>query len=87
MRHVNKIRETNGGQIKKQFIPLTLKILHFPCLIFDQIFELTSQDIEQERSWTRQKWNWNLHLIQLIKHPILQIQNIMFIYFLSIFSR
>ena len=29
----------------------------------------------------------NIYLVQLIKHPILRIPNISFVYFLSIFSR
>ena len=38
------------------------------------------------------EWNFELYihdkyLVQLIKHPILRIPNILFVYFLSIFSR
>ena len=29
----------------------------------------------------------NMNLVQLIEHPILRIPNILFVYFLSIFSR
>ena len=33
------------------------------------------------------KWVFYFYLVQLIEHPILRIPNILFVYFLSIFSR
>ena len=43
--------------------------------------------------WKMKKWNnlcvifFTLYLVQLIKHPILRIPNVLFVYFLSISSR